>query len=55
MADYQKMYAVLCCARDQVIDPWECIPLAYSSANILRSALQEAEEIYIQTSIYSIK
>ena len=32
MADYQKMYAVLCSAVDEVIDPLERIPLALSSA-----------------------
>ena len=39
MADYQKMYAVLCSAVDEVIDPLERIPLALSSARILRAAL----------------
>ena len=48
MADYQKMYAVLCSAVDEVIDPLERIPLALSSARILR-ALARAEEIYICT------
>ena len=47
MADYQKMYAVLCSAVDEVIDPLERIPLALSSARILRAALARAEEIYI--------
>ena len=34
MADYQKMYALLCGAVDDVIDPLEQIPLAipYASA-----------------------
>lgn len=49
MADYQKMYAVLCSAVDEVIDPLERIPLALSSARILRAALARAEEIYIRT------
>lgn len=49
MADYQKMYAVLCSAVDEVIDPLERIPLALSSARILRAALARAEEIYICT------
>ena len=44
MADYQKMYAVLCSAVDEVIDPLERIPLALSSARILRAALARAEE-----------
>ena len=42
MADYQKMYAVLCSAVDEVIDPLERIPLALSSARILRAALARA-------------
>ena len=49
MADYEKMYAVLCGAIDDVIEPLERIPLARSSAAILRSALLRAEEIYVQT------
>lgn len=49
MADYQKMYAVLCSAVDEVIDPLEHIPLALIHAKILRAALAKAEEIYIRT------
>ncbi len=51
MADYQKMYGVLCRAIDSVIDPLEQIPLARESAGKLRQALLEAEEIYIDTTI----
>ena len=50
MPDYRKMYAVLCGALDDVIDPLEQIPLACPSAAILRTALLHAEEIYLQTS-----
>ena len=50
MPDYQKMYAVLCGAMDDVIDPLEQIPLACPSAAILRTALLHAEEICLQTS-----
>ena len=39
MADYKKMYAVLCGAIDQVIEPLEQIPLAWPSAQALRKAL----------------
>ena len=49
MPDYMKMYSVLCKAIDDVIDPLERIPLAQSSAEALKSALYEAEEIYIET------
>jgi len=52
MADYEKMYAVLCCAIDDVIDPLEKIPLAYSPVEKLKAALLEAEEIYIDTTPY---
>ena len=52
MADYKKMYAVLCTAIDREIDTLKEIPLALASANRLESALLEAEEIYIETSSY---
>ena len=53
MANYEKMYAVLCGAVDDVIDDLERIPLAYAAARKLRTALQTAEDIYIATSAYS--
>lgn len=49
MADYQKMYSILCAAIDEVIDPLERIPLARSEALKLRSALLTAEDVYIAT------
>ena len=49
MPNYQKMYAILCGAIDDVIDPLEKIPLAVPSARKLRAALEEAEELYIAT------
>lgn len=49
MADYKKMYAVLCGAVDTVIEPLEQIPLALPAAKLLHRALLEAEEIYIET------
>ena len=36
MVDYQKMYALLCGAVDDVIDPLEQIPLAIPYASVLR-------------------
>lgn len=44
MADYQKMYYLLCSAASKAIDasPEE-------AKQILRNALLEAEEIYIRT------
>lgn len=53
MADYKKMYTVLCGAVDEVIDPLEQIPMARSSVQVLREALLRAERIYIDTTTYS--
>ena len=49
MADYQKMYAVLCMAIDGVLDDLESIPLARPYAQKLYSALLMAEDIYVDT------
>jgi len=49
MADYKKMYAILCAAADAAIDPLERIPLAWPQAQALRRALLEAEEVYLET------
>lgn len=35
MADYKKMYAILCTATDSVIEPLEQIPLALPQVQIL--------------------
>ena len=43
------MYAVLCKAIDDVIDPLERIPLALPWAACLRKALSETEDIYIDS------
>lgn len=42
MADYKKMYMILCGAVDEVIDPLEQIPMARASAQVLREALLQA-------------
>ena len=47
MADYRKMYALLCSAIDGVIEPLERIPLAHDAAQTLRQALLEAEDVYV--------
>ena len=52
MANYRKMYAVLCAAIDEVIDPLEKIPLAAPEARKLHEAMREAEGIYINTTAY---
>lgn len=50
MADYRKMYTILCAAIDDVIDPLERIPLAHFEVEKLRAALLSAEEININSS-----
>ncbi|MBQ6431207.1 MAG: hypothetical protein IJJ99_04965 [Oscillospiraceae bacterium] len=50
MADYRKMYMILCAAIDDVIDPLERIPLAHFEVEKLRAALLSAEEVYIDSS-----
>ncbi len=52
MANYRKMYAVICAAVDEVIDPLEKIPLAAPQARKLHEAMREAEDIYIKTTAY---
>lgn len=52
MADYKKMYAILCKAIDDAIDPLEQIPSAIEIKVALQNALYEAEELYITTSLY---
>ena len=47
MEIYQKMYAILCAAVDEVIEPLEKIPAAVPWAARLRAALDTAEELYI--------
>lgn len=49
MPDYKKMYAILCGAIDDVIDPLEEIPLALPYIARLRRALLAAEEVYIES------
>ena len=44
MADYRKMYYVLCKAIDDVIDPLDRIPLARPYAQKLQNAVLEAED-----------
>lgn len=55
MADYKRMYIVLCKAIDKEIDILKNIPLATASSERLEGALQEAEEIYIETSAYMVQ
>ena len=45
MADYRKMYYVLCKAIDDVIDPLEGIPLARPYAQKLQKALKHPKNL----------
>lgn len=54
MANYRSMYAVLCKAIDNAIASLEAIPPAQQIVADLRSALLEAEEIYITTSVETL-
>lgn len=49
MPDYKKMYALLCAAIDEAIEPLEQIPSAQPIAERLCDALNAAEDIYIDT------
>ena len=52
MADYKKMYFVLCKAADDAIEQLKQIPLAHSAVKALCLAMLEAESIYIDTTPY---
>lgn len=52
MADYKKMYTILCSTIDVVIDELEKMPITLPIAKQLHSALLEAEKIYVDTSVY---
>lgn len=47
--DYRKMYAILCAAIDQAIEPLRRVPLAQPVADALERALLEAENVYLDT------
>ena len=47
MADYQKMYYILCRAASEALDALP--PVAPEVRQILQRALDQAEEIYIET------
>ena len=51
MADYQKMYAILCGAVDDALMGLEQGSSAACIALRLRLALERAEEIYLETSM----
>ena len=49
MAGYKKMYIILCMAVDSVIDSLEMTSFASLQVQILKKALLDAEEIYLNT------
>ncbi len=53
MADYKRMYTLLCKTIDDVIDPLSWIPEAKIYAVHLQKALLQAEDIYISTTPYA--
>lgn len=52
MADYQKMYAILCGAVDDVIGELEQLPIAGHAVQQLQEAMQRAEVVYMNSSLY---
>ena len=50
MADYRKMYSILCGAIDDVIGELSTISSAHHASEHLLNALEQTEEIYIETS-----
>ena len=53
MADYKRMYTLLCKTIDDVIDPLSRISEAKIYASYLQNALLQAEDIYISTTPYA--
>ena len=53
MADYKRMYTLLCKTIDDVIDSLYRIPEAKIYAVHLQKALLQAEDIYILTTPYA--
>ena len=52
MADYQKMYYILCSAASKALD---ALPDSAAAREVLEAALAAAEEVYIETSDRSEK
>ena len=51
MADYQKMYVILCAAASDAVGELADIPLAMRCRDKLQKALLAAEDIYIETTV----
>ena len=50
MADYPKMYAILCAAASEAVDLIEREQAPVRAALLLRKALLQAEDLYIEGS-----
>ena len=50
MADYRKMYGILCRAASEALDALPDTPGNQSGRELLQEALFKAEEVYINTS-----
>lgn len=46
MADYPKMYAILCAAASEALD-WLAAGQTQQAASVLQKALLDAEELYV--------
>lgn len=51
MADYKKMYAILCSAMSDAIDSLENIPLARNAVEAMKEAMNTAEDIYLDSEV----
>ena len=49
MADYAKMYYILCAAASEALDRLPETPENEAAAQILQEALEQAEEVYLDT------
>ena len=49
MADYAKMYYILCAAASEALDRMPQTEENEAAARILQTALEQAEEVYLDT------
>lgn len=49
MADYPKMYAILCAAASDALDALPDTPENRRAAQLLRQALEKAEALYLDS------
>ena len=51
MADYKKMYAILCSAMSKAIDSLEDIPRARDAVKTMKEAMNTAEDMYLDSEV----